>query len=63
MSALTLDEIREKVLKHTITPAEKRAQRVSMVVGLQSGRSGLSRDQVSSLMDEIEGRETAKKQK
>lgn len=55
MATLTLKEIEQKVRSHVITPAEKRAQRVSMVVGLQSHRSGLTREKVSSIMDEIEG--------
>lgn len=58
-TALTLKQIEEKVRSHVITPAEKRAQRVSMVVGLQSHKSGLTREKVSSLMDEIEGHDGA----
>ena len=55
MTALTLKEIETRVRSHVISPAEKRAQRVSMVVGLQSHKSGLTREKVSSLMDELEG--------
>ena len=55
MATLTLKQIEKKVRTHTITPAEKRAQRVSLVVGLQSHKSGLTRETISSLMDEIEG--------
>lgn len=56
MATLTLEQIEKRVRSHVISPAEKRAQRVSLVYGLQSHKSGLTRERVSSLMDEIEGR-------
>lgn len=55
MATLTLKQIEKRVQSHVITPAEKRAQRVSLVYGLQSHKSGLTREKISSLMDEIEG--------
>ena len=58
-ATLTLKEIEEKVRRHVITPTEKRAQRVSLAVGLQPYKSGLTREKISSLMDEIEGHDGA----
>ncbi|WP_378947783.1 hypothetical protein [Mesorhizobium sp. ANAO-SY3R2] len=59
MAAMTLKQIEEKVRSHVITPAEKRAQRVSLAVGLQPYKSALTREEISSLMGEIEGHDGA----
>jgi hypothetical protein len=57
MSALTLAEIAEMAKAHKMTPAERRAQRVSLIMGLRSKNSTMTHEQVSSTLDEIEGRE------
>jgi hypothetical protein len=38
-----------------MTPAERREQRVSMVMGLRGHTSTLTRDEVETLLDEFEG--------
>lgn len=55
MSIMTLEEIVEKARKHVTTPAERRAQRVSLITGVLSQNTTLTKDKVSSLLDEIEG--------
>lgn len=40
---------------HKMSPAERRAQRVSMVMGLRGHESTLTRDKVETLLDELEG--------
>jgi hypothetical protein len=57
MSGLTLAQIAEKAKTHKMTPAERRAQRVSLIMGLRSKNSTVTREQVSSTLDAIEGRE------
>ncbi len=52
---LTLDQIREKALGHTVTPDEKRAQRLSLITGVLSHRTTLSREKVETLLNQIEG--------
>jgi hypothetical protein len=59
--ALTLEQIAEKARKHVVTPAERRAQRVSLMMGLQSKNSTVTREEVASFLDENEGREAAEK--
>jgi len=59
MATLTLEQIAEKARNHRVTPAERRAQRVSLIMGLRSKNSTLTRDEVSSFLDQNEGRETA----
>lgn len=58
MSGLTLAQIAEKAKAHKMTPAERRAQRVSLIMGLRSKNSTVTREQVSSTLDAIEGRES-----
>lgn len=55
MPTLTLNEIAERARTHVITPEERRAQRVSMIMGLRSKQSTLTRDRVESMLDEFEG--------
>jgi hypothetical protein len=57
MRTMTLDEIATFAKQHKITPAEKRAQRVSLMMGLRSKNSSLTREEASSLLDQIEGHE------
>jgi hypothetical protein len=59
MATLTLDQIAEKARTHRVTPEERRAQRVSLIMGLRSKKSTLTREEVASFLDQNEGRETA----
>ncbi|WP_439373498.1 hypothetical protein [Bradyrhizobium sp. DASA03120] len=61
MATLTLEQIAEKARNHRVTPAERKAQRVSLIMGLRSRNSTLTRDEVSSFLDQNEGHETAEK--
>lgn len=58
MANLTLAQIAEKAKNHVMTPAERRAQRVSLMMGLRSKNSSVTREQVSNFLDETEGVET-----
>jgi hypothetical protein len=58
MATLTLEQIAEKARKHRVTPAERRAQRVSLIMGLRSKNSTITREEVSSFLDQNEGHET-----
>jgi hypothetical protein len=60
MAALTLDQIAEKARNHRTTPAERRARRVSLIMGLRSKKSTLTRDEVQSFLDQMRA---AKRQK
>jgi hypothetical protein len=58
---LTLEQIAEKARKHVVTPAERRAQRVSLMMGLRSKNSSVSREEVASFLDQNEGHDTTEK--
>jgi hypothetical protein len=55
MTTMTLEQIADMARRHTITPAEKRAQRISMIMGLRSKNSTLTREEVVNILGEIEG--------
>jgi hypothetical protein len=55
MTTLTLEQIAEKARRHRMTPVERRAQRVSLIMGLKSKHSTMSREEVSSFLDQNEG--------
>ncbi len=55
MARLSLEEIAEMARKHEITAAERRAQRVSLIMGLGSKDPTLTREKVERLVDETEG--------
>ena len=59
MATLTLDQIVEKARAHKVTPDERRAQRISLIMGLRSKNSTLTRDEVASFLDQNEGHQTA----
>jgi hypothetical protein len=61
MATLTLEQIAEKARNHRVTPSERKAQRVSLIMGLRSKNSTLTRDEVSSFLDQNEGHETVEK--
>ena len=50
-----LDALVAKARKHKMTPTERRAQRASLIMGLRSDKSTLSREKVEELMEEREG--------
>jgi len=55
MSKLTLEQIRELATTHKQSPEERRAQRLSLIMGLRSHDSTLSREQAECLLAELEG--------
>ena len=55
---LSLQELAERARRHTMTPAERRAQRVSLVMGLRGHRSTLTRSKVEELLEEFDGSAT-----
>ena len=59
---LSLEEIAERARAHTVTPAERRAQRVSLILGLKSAESCLTREEVEHFLDETEGHDPAIKE-
>lgn len=63
MPTLTLQEIAKKAREHVISPEEKRAQRLSMIMGLRSKSSTLTRDEVASMLDQIEGHDPVEPKK
>ncbi|WP_284945353.1 hypothetical protein [Acidisoma cladoniae] len=52
---LSLDDLVERARNHTMRPSERRAQRMSLIMGLRSDDSTLTKDKVSTLLDQIEG--------
>lgn len=56
-ATLTLDQIAQIARSHSVTPEERRAQRISMISGMLSkgSRRTLTRDKVADLLNEIEG--------
>lgn len=53
--SLTLDKMVEAARNHKMTPTERRAQRVSLIMGLRSHNSTLTREQVKEILDDVEG--------
>lgn len=53
--ATRLSELIARTRNHKMTPPEKRAQRVSMVMGLRGHKSTLTKEKVATLLDEFEG--------
>ena len=51
-----LDRLVERAREHKMSPVERRAQRVSLIMGLRSDRSTLTREKVEDVLDEVEGR-------
>ena len=52
---LTYAQIARIAREHTVSPAERRAQRVSLIAGLRSHNSTLTRERVTELVDQLEG--------
>lgn len=57
MADFTLEEIVKFSKAHKVTPVERRAQRISLMMGLRSEKSTMTREEVSILLDNIEGRD------
>jgi hypothetical protein len=58
MTTMTLEQISAFAKSHKVTPTERRAQRVSLLMGLRSKNSSLTREEATSVLDQIEGHET-----
>lgn len=56
--AFSLSDLIERARNHRMTPNERRAQRVSLIMGLQDKKSSLTREKVESMLDEVEGHTT-----
>lgn len=54
---LVTPEMIAKARAHKMTPAERREQRVSFIMGMRGRSSTLTREKVSSLLADIEGSE------
>lgn len=54
-----LDELLAKARAHKMTPAERRAQRISLIMGLRGKNSTLSREKVEEFVEEREGHDLA----
>jgi hypothetical protein len=50
-----LDELVDRVRDHKMSPKERRAQRVSLVMGLRGDSSTLTHAKVEEILDEVEG--------
>lgn len=57
MADFTLEEIVKFSKAHKVTPVERRAQRISLMMGLRSEKSTMTREEISILLDNIEGRD------
>ena len=53
--AAELDALVERARTHTMSPAERRDQRVSLVMGLRSESSTLTKEKVETLLESLEG--------
>ena len=50
-----LDDLIARARQHKMTPIERRAQRVSLVMGLRGNSSTLTKGKVETLLEEFEG--------
>lgn len=58
MATPRLDALVERARAHKMSPAERRAQRISLIMGLRGDGSTLTHDEVGEFLDEIEGHDT-----
>jgi len=54
-NAAKLDQLVARARAHKMTPDERRAQRVSLVLGLRGNHSTLTKEKVETLIEEFEG--------
>lgn len=52
---ISTSELFNMARSHRMTPAERREQRVSMIMGLRGSTSTLTREKVEEVLDEVEG--------
>jgi hypothetical protein len=45
----------ERARAHKMTPEQKRRQRVSLVMGMRGDSSTLTREKVTTILEEVEG--------
>jgi len=50
-----LTELVERARQYRMSPTERRAQRVSLIMGLRGHRSTLTREKVEEVLDDVEG--------
>jgi hypothetical protein len=55
MERLSLEKIAETARRHRVTPQERRAQRVSMMMGLLPKETPVTRDEIVRFLAETEG--------
>ena len=53
--AVKLQDLVARARDHKMSPSEKRAQRVSLIMGLRAGRSTLTREKVEEILENNEG--------
>jgi hypothetical protein len=53
--AMTLDALVDRARHHKMTPAEKRSQRVSLIMGLRGAESAITREKIEEIIDDVEG--------
>jgi hypothetical protein len=61
--ARTLEQIAALAKSHKVSPDERRAQRVSLIMGVRSKSSALSREKIADLLDQTEGHPAASRDK
>lgn len=54
----SLDALVARARDHKMTPVERRAQRVSLIMGLRGHKSALTKETVEDVLEEVEGHET-----
>jgi poly-beta-hydroxyalkanoate depolymerase len=52
---MTTSEMIARARAHKMTPAERRDQRVSLVMGMRGKSSTLTREKVTTILAEVEG--------
>ncbi len=55
--SMTLEALVDRARNHKMTPAEKRSQRVSLIMGLSGAQSALTRERVEEVLSDVEGTE------
>lgn len=55
LAQIPTEELFAMARGHKMTPAERRSQRVSMIMGLRGSTSTLTSEKVEEVLDEVEG--------
>ena len=63
VETMSLEALVARARDHKMTSVERRAQRVSLVMGLRSQHSTLTREKVVELLGEIEGHDVSSEAK